>query len=542
MGIVSHGLMVNAAEPEHKEEQMSLHFSIEMPKQQQTELEEKVAKGEVVSPQELQKYGPTNSEVKTLTSWLKQQGFEIEQISNDGTSVYAKGTVDQIQKSLEVNMVRVTKDGITYTAAQNAPSLPSEVGKSVHAIIGLQPFRQAHKNFRKCIPSGGNRHYFNEGKLNQSRKTKAATKNNVRIKANTSRPATNIQNAPPYLVAEVLKAYDGDELEVSGKGQTIAILIDTFPEDQDLKDFWSKNNLGVTIRQIEKINVNNVPLPAPEGEETLDVQWSSGVAPGANIRIYASGSLKFVDLDKALDRIIEDLSNEPGLRQLSISLGLGETYMGGPGGEIATQHMKFLKLAAAGVNVFVSSGDAGSNPDESGHSSNGPIQVEYEASDTSVIGVGGTSLKIGATGTVLNENAWSGSGGGKSTIFPRPSWQVGTGVPTGNERLVPDVSLAADPNTGALVILNGKVVQIGGTSWSAPMWAGICALVNEARSKAHKPLLPFLNPLLYSLLGSGCFRDISKGSNGAYRSAQGYDLITGIGVPNIKALIEALTK
>ena len=159
---------------------------------------------------------------------------------------------------------------------------------------------------------------------------------------------------------EVLKAYNADGLSVTGKGQTVAILIDTFPDDADLKAFWKRNNVATTLAQIEKINVNGGSLPAPAGEETLDVSWASGIAPGAQVRVYASGSLKFVALDMALDRIIADLKDHPEMRQLSLSFGLSEAFMGGPKGEVAVQHQKFLLLAAAGVNVFCSSGDAGS--------------------------------------------------------------------------------------------------------------------------------------------------------------------------------------
>ena len=128
-----------------------------------------------------------------------------------------------------------------------------------------------------------------------------------------------------------------------------------------------------------------------------------------------------------------------------------------------------------------------------------------------------------------------------SIFFSRPSWQTGQGVPPGGMRLVPDVSLAADPDKGAFIVLNGNVMQIGGTSWSAPVWAGFCALINEARAKANKPPLPFLNPLLYPLMGTSCFRDIKAGNNGAFDAGPGYDMITGIGVPNVKELIQALT-
>ena len=278
----------------------------------------------------------------------------------------------------------------------------------------------------------------------------------------------------------------------------------------------------------------------PEGEETLDVEWTSGIAPGAKIRIYASGSLQFVDLDRALDRIISDVASHPGMRQLSISLGLGEKYMGGPGGEVATEDVKFLTLSALGVNVFVSSGDAGSNPDDTGHSSNGPLQVEFEASSPFVTAVGGTSLKLNAAGQVQDEKGWPGSGGGKSIFFKRPQWQKGHGVPAGKVRLVPDVSAVADPATGAFLVLNKKVVQIGGTSWSAPLWAGFCALINEARIKKHKPALPFINPLIYPLGNTSAFRDIVTGNNGAFTAKNGYDMVSGIGVPDVKELIARL--
>ena len=114
-------------------------------------------------------------------------------------------------------------------------------------------------------------------------------------------------------------------------------------------------------------------------------------------------------------------------------------------------------------------------------------------------------------------------------------------VPAGTMRLVPDVSLAADPNTGACVILHGQRRQIGGTSWSTPVWAGFCALINEARAKAGKPALTFLPPIIYKLLGSASFRDIRTGSNGAFDAGPGYNMVTGIGVPNVKDMMASLT-
>jgi kumamolisin len=80
-----------------------------------------------------------------------------------------------------------------------------------------------------------------------------------------------------------------------------------------------------------------------------------------------------------------------------------------------------------------------------------------------------------------------------------------------------------------------------GTSWSAPVWAEFCALINVARHRSGKPSLPFLNPRLYPLLGTNCFRDIISGSNGAYHAGTGYDMVTGLGVPDMKQLVNNLS-
>jgi len=71
------------------------------------------------------------------------------------------------------------------------------------------------------------------------------------------------------------------------------------------------------------------------------------------------------------------------------------------------------------------------------------------------------------------------------------------------------------------------------------MWAGFCALINSARAKANKPALGFLNPALYPRRAT-CFRDIKVGSNGVYHSKSGFDLVTGLGSPNLSALVQAL--
>lgn len=510
-GLTATGFNVHAVEAQHHEEVMHLHFSLSPDATANDELEARVAKGETVSTDDLRtKYGVSKQQLTPLLDWLKQQKFNVTSVSADNTSVYADAKAGDVANALQVELVRVTSDGITYTSARNAPSLPDNVAANVRAIGGLQPHRQAHKHSRR-FPA-------------------------MRRPAIAADAGAQAVQPPGYRPAQIKKAYGADGSTLTGKGQTIGIVIDTAPSPADMKKFWDLCGVPQDDNRIKVVNVNEMQLPPPSGEETLDAQWASGIAPGATVRIYATGSLAFTDIDKALDRVLADAAADPGLRQVSMSLGLGESFMAP--GEVKTEHAKFLRLAAAGINVFVSSGDAGSNPDSSGHGAGGPLQAEYESSDPCVVGVGGTTLKLAADGSVAKETGWHGSGGGKSRFFKRPPWQkVST---SGTARLVPDVSLTADPNFGGLVVLNGSAVAFGGTSWSAPAWAGFCALINEARTAAGKAPLAFLNPLLYPLQGTDAFRDITSGNNGAYDSTKGYDMVTGLGVPNVKALIARL--
>lgn len=512
-GLTATGFNVHAAEAPHHDEVMQVHFSLSPDGQANEDLEARVEKGETVPLAELNaRYGMSKQQVEPLLEWLKKQHFAVTSVSPDHTSVYASAKAGDVAKALQVELVRVTSDGITYTSARNAPSLPDSVAANVRAIGGLQPHRQARKHARRCPPL-----------------RRPADGSDTQAKTHAAQP-------PGYRPAQLLKAYGADGLHLSGKGQTIAIIIDAPPKASDMASFWQICGIAADAKRLTVVNVNEVELPPPSGEETLDAQWASGIATGAKVTIYATGSLAFTDIDKALDRVLLDAASDPGLRQVSMSLGLGEAYMAP--GEVKTEHAKFLRLAAAGINVFVSSGDAGSNPDSTGHNAGGPLQAEYESSDPCVIGVGGTTLKLAANGNVAKEVGWRSGGGGKSRYFKRPAWQKVAGG--GTTRQVPDVSLTADPNYGGLVVLDGSPAAYGGTSWSAPAWAGFCALINEARVTAGKKPLPFLNPLIYRLQGTDAFRDITAGSNGAYDATTGYDMVTGLGVPNVKALITHL--
>jgi kumamolisin len=493
-----------------EELQATLGFSVPLKMRNFAELQQRVAQAEIISLDEMAaKYYPTAAAYKVVADWLISQGFVVRPANENNLSVFATGSVSQIERALQTKFARVTFAGVRSSSAQIAPSLPATIGGQVLGINGLQP------QFRP----------------------KAHSKNA------SGQPQKTINNLPPYTVKEIATAYNAVGLSVNGAGQKIGIVIDTFPASSDLVTFWQGNAIAQSLNNIEEVQVVSGTLPSPSGEETLDVEWSSGMAPGAKVRVYATTDLAFVHLDQAYQAILNDLPSQPTLHQVSLSYGLGETYESTT--QMQTDAQYFASLAAGGVTVFVSSGDGGSTPGQNGWEDNsGPLQVECPANDPNVTSVGGTSLHLApSTGTVSSEIAWSFGGGGSSQFFARPGWQTGAGVPVSSFRMVPDVALVADLNTGGYLVLNGQVYVVGGTSWGAPTWAGICAMINQARANVGESSVGLLGPSIYPLNGTGSFRQITTGSNGpngVYNGGPGYNRCTGLGVPNISSLIQSI--
>jgi subtilase family serine protease len=194
-------------------------------------------------------------------------------------------------------------------------------------------------------------------------------------------------------------------------------------------------------------------------------------------------------------------------------------------------------------------------------------EVNLPAADPLVLATGGTSLNAShATGAYISETAWGlpfgspgtqfqASGGGFSRRFSRPGYQ--NGVPgIAATRGVPDVSADASPHTGmALVISDGgnqyTIRNSGGTSASAPLWAGLIALADQYAGRR----LGFVNPAIYRIRRSAsyhqAFHDITIGNNTptfpghtikGYTAAPGWDPVTGWGSPNAQALIPLLVR
>jgi len=497
------------------------------------ELETRVTRGEILSLQEMQaRYFPAPEAWAAVATWAKANGYSVESGDSTRMTVFTASTLGQVQASLQVRFARmIGTDGAECTSTTDAPSLPAEIAGLVASVSGLR------SDLRAQAASGT-----------------VAAGGEVRMLPQT-----------------VCGAYNTGGL--TGAGQTIVVLGSSAVNPADLSAFWTKCGLPVTLAQFTEYD----PYPASLGanalavEETSDIEWSSGIAPGARI-LYIST----VDPDRIL-QVLAAL-NDPTIHQVTCSWGLSEAYYSRSGAQPA-ESQYYAALAALGITWFNSSGDYGSSADTTGgtafYDPSGHVAPFYPASDPYVTGVGGTALGMtysaanASYGAPLTEGGWclpdpaiaavaghapnysfGASTGGTSVFFARPSWQ-GFGLPSGSMRCSPDVAAISTGMPVAYAYFLGADTAFAGTSLSSPVWAGVCAIINEARANASLGPVGLLGPRIYPLMGSSAFHPVTTGSdsgqgftstanNGAYGVGSDYNMVSGLGPPDVGKLIAAL--
>ena len=207
----------------------------------------------------------------------------------------------------------------------------------------------------------------------------------------------------------------------------------------------------------------------------------------------------------------------PSVSVVSMSWGGSEFY-----GEQNYDSVFTTPSGHRGITFVAAAGDSGPG-------------AEWPAVSPNVVGVGGTSLVLSSTGTVVSQAAWSSTGGGVSQLEAKPSYQAAL---SGGYRSTPDVAINADPNTGVVIVSQGKQVQVGGTSLSAPVFGGLIAIADQGLATLGKSSLDGATQTLPELYASaaGSFTDVTGGA----QATPGFDTSTGLGTPNARVLIPSL--
>src|ERR1019366_9928992 len=274
------------------------------------------------------------------------------------------------------------------------------------------------------------------------------------------------------------------------------------------------------------VNVDGGSTGGFNNEATMDVEETAALAPGATLEVYEAPNTSSGNLD-----LYSRIASDNTAAVVSTSWGDCETD---PTGTVAAEQVIFEQMAAQGQTVIAASGDNGSS-DCNAIIANAPA-VDDPASQPLVTGVGG--LTVSSLANPLTESVWNAnggaSGGGASQIWSRPAWQNATGI-TASEtmRLVPDLSVMADPATGFMNYNTHNATgncqgwcTIGGTSIGAPL---VSALVVTGAQVCGTPRLGLINPTLYNVARtSQAFNDITTGNNdlfgtGVYAAGVGYD-------------------
>jgi subtilase family serine protease len=372
---------------------------------------------------------------------------------------------------------------------------------------------------------------------------------------------------------------------INGRGETVVLpelaqarLLAPVISDlrQDMSRFDSLFGLPpARLKVVTSLASSTSPWLA-NGEEVLDAENVHAAAPDAAITVVLVKPTSLNNPANAMAAAIAAV--DVGTSQGSIISISAAGQTGGEHCDTPTEIDRLnaaLKAAAAHhVTVIAASGDVGAvgEPCQVIKGLTGgafpPVkEVNLPAADPLVLATGGTSLNAShATGAYISETAWGlpfgspgtqfqASGGGFSRRFARPGYQNGvTGIAA--TRGVPDVAADASPHSGmALVISDGgdqyTIRNSGGTSASAPLWAGLIALVDQYAGRQ----LGFVNPAIYRIGHSAAyhdaFHDITTGNNTPtfpghtikrYTATSGWDPVTGWGSPNAHALIPLLAR
>jgi kumamolisin len=478
--------------------QRNISVSVIVKRKNRLDLETMI--GRHVSQQDfLEKYGADPANFDHLRDFAHKHGLTVDEGASSlaRRTMILRGPANKMESAFGVTLNDYEKEGKKFHSYTGTISMLQEYAEPVEAVLGLDNHPIAMPHFRL---------------LDKQRKGKP-------------KPQSQTASFNPPQVAQLYNFPVGP----NGAGQTIGIIeLGGGYNASDLSSYFA--GLSIAEPRVTAVSVDgatNAPNdPNADGEVALDIEVAGSIAPGANIAVYftPNTSQGFVD---ALTTAIHDTANGPP-SVLSISWGSAESNWTAQSMTVFDEACQ--SAVALGITITVASGDNGSSDGGSGNN------VDFPASSPHVLGCGGTEL-IAANGVIQQEVVWNdqpqggASGGGVSSVFPIPPWQMKANVPkpptSSGGRGVPDVAGDASPETGYNVFFDGQPAVVGGTSAVAPLWAALIALLNQQSGSN----IGFANLALYQNAENG-FNDITQGSNGSYSAGPGWDACTGLGSPN----------
>ncbi len=564
------------------------------------------------------RFGVSQSDLAKVAKWLQSQGFKIDAIPASADRIEFSGTAAQVNAAFQTQLHSYFLHGQSHWANATELSLPQAIAGMTLSIEHLNTFRPMPRSVK-----------------NQVHVTQRSTAGNFGPHYTLQGSRSEVNYVAPSDVATIYDVSGMYNKGITGKGKAIAIAgqTDITQYHSDIANFRSLSGLDATNipTQILVPNTGGAQVyPGDLEEADIDVEWSGAVAKDATILYVTVGSNQNKNVFDALQYAIQNplINNTQFVPVISISYGDCEQAFAG-GGYIQQLESVFEQANAQGQTVVASSGDSGSADCDLGKNSQGQasaasqgLAVDYPASSQYVTAAGGSSFagdladqgkywsqtNSASNGSALSyipETTWnntsnlaglanagslSASGGGSSTLFSKPSWQVGSSMSNDGRRDVPDISLASDPNHDGYVLCTEETNSAGtaltgasscaypvgsnevpyfdatengylygGTSIAAPQIAAMITLWNQEAGNTSGA--GNINPILYLTAQDtpAAFHDVTTGSNAVVcqqgspncvpdpnasnnyimsccAAGSGYDLATGLGSVDVAAM------
>ena len=433
------------------------------------------------------RHAPTDQDAQAVADFLTRSGFRNIVVAPNRLLVSADGTIDAAQAAFQTSFAKVrTADGREAFANTEDARVPANLQNIVLSVLGLQTVHQAHTMAREYQTDGGNQ----------------------------------VDSITGHFPTEFSSIYGGTGVATASTTPIGIITQGKITQTiTDLNTFTANNGLPTVTTQT--VNTNGTSTDTSGVVEwNLDSQDIVGMAGGQvqKIIFYNIPTLSNANLTADFNTVV----NANATKIINVSLGECETSAQGDG-SAAAQDQIFTQAVAQGQTFSISTGDDGA--DECG---DGGIKPSWPAASQYVMAIAGTKLDASTT-TWNSEVVWNdlaagngATGGSPSTFEPKPSWQ--NALVSGTKRGVADVAFDGSPSSGAKIVYNGGTTQVGGTSLSAPIFAGMWGRVIAVKGSA----VGFAGPLIYAL-PAGDFHDVTSGNNSGETAGPGYDFASGRG-------------
>jgi subtilase family serine protease len=453
-----------------------------------------------------ERFGPSEADFAAVSEFARTHGLTVMNEPANRMVLDVEGPAAVIESALHVslNLYQHPTENRTFYAPDREPSPDLDV-PLLH-ISGLDDFAPPQPKYLEA-PAG----------------TESVAETATKVTTGGSGPSHS------YLGSDLRSVYYGSG-PLNGAGQSLGIFSLAGYHLADVQLYFS--NIGQPLNvPIVGVSVNGasltcLPPSCNDTEPSLDLEQAISMAPGlSRVQFYVGKTAVSV-----LNRMAADNTSK------TLSCSWGWKY------DQSVIDPILKEMATQGQTIFVATGDQGSST---------PANVVWPSDDPWVTAVGGTALLINYPAeSWRSETGWANSAGMPSpNNVPIPSYQQLKGVitpPSGAAntlRNIPDIASQSSPRQYNCAMGTCHYYG-GGTSYAAPLWAGLIAMANQKSLARGGSYLGFLNPALYSIgTGSGFkndIHDIVSGSNGAYSAVSGYDLVTGWGSPKGVNLINAL--